>query len=601
MLANDTDADPGDTLTITFVDTSGAVGTALINDKGTPSDPTDDVIDYTPQIGFSGTDSFSYTIQDMGGLSDTAAVTVTVNLGLAVDFNNYTIQSYGGGDLTPTAFAVEDGGMTLHLMGNTWKAIQLMPAYAVTADTVVEFDYMSDGSPAEINAIGLETQLVTPNAAITFAIYGTQTWGNRDFFGYGGGWQHYVIPVGAYYPAGDRAYLFLVNDADHGQNTSVRFRNVQIHEGAGGGNAAPVAQDDTFTVNEDTANTTLAVLLDNGNGPDSDLDGDPLNIVSVGLPDQGGTATINDNGTPGDPTDDVLIDYAPAANFVGIEAFTYTITDGALIDTAMVTVTVVNANAAAPVALDDTFTVLEDSEDNPLDVLANDTDADPGDTLTITFVDTSGTVGTALINNKGTPSDPTDDVIDYTPQTGFSGTDSFSYTIQDMGGLSDTATVTVTVNLAGGGLAVDFNDYAIQSYGGQDSAPTAFAVEDGGMTLHLMGNTWKAIQLTPAYAVTAETVVEFDFMSDGTYLAEINAIGLDTQPVALNAAITFAIYGTQIWGNRDFFGYGGGWQHYVIPVGAYYPAGDRAYLFLTNDADHGQNTSVRFSNVQIHE
>ena len=49
--------------------------------------------------------------------------------------------------------------MTLHLMGNTWKAIQLMPAYAVTADTVVEFDYMSDGSPAEINAIGLETSL----------------------------------------------------------------------------------------------------------------------------------------------------------------------------------------------------------------------------------------------------------------------------------------------------------------------------------------------------------------------------------------------------------------------------------------------------------
>ena len=256
-----------------------------------------------------------------------------------------------------------------------------------------------------------------------------------------------MIPVGAYYPAGDRAYLFLVNDADQGQNTSVRFRNVQIHEGAGGGNAAPVAQDDTFTVNEDTANTTLAVLLDNGNGPDSDLDGDPLNIVSVGLPDQGGTATINDNGTPGDPTDDVLIDYAPAANFVGIETFTYTITDGALSDTAMVTVTVVNANDAAPVALDDTFTVLEDSVDNPLDVLANDTDADPGDTLTITFVDTSGAVGTALINDKGTPSDPTDDVIDYTPQIGFSGTDSFSYTIQDMGGLSDTATVTVTVNL----------------------------------------------------------------------------------------------------------------------------------------------------------
>ena len=155
-----------------------------------------------------------------------------------------------------------------------------------------------------------------------------------------------------------------------------------------------------------------------------------------------------------------------------------------------------------------------DSVDNPLDVLANDTD--PGDTLTITTVDTTGTVGTAVIDDNGTAADPTDDVIKYTPLPGFAGLDSFSYTIEDSGALSDTATVTVTVTPVGGGLVVDFNGYAIQSYGGsQDETPTAYAVEDGGATLHLMGNTWKAIELTPAYAVTPNTVLEFDFRSDG--------------------------------------------------------------------------------------
>ena len=254
---------------------------------------------------------------------------------------------------------------------------------------------------------------------------------------------------------------------------------------------------------------------------------------------------------------------------------------------------------SAPVAQDDAFTVVADSVDNPLDVLANDTD--PGDTLTITTVDTTGTVGTAVIDDNGTAADPTDDVIKYTPLPGFAGLDSFSYTIEDSGALSDTATVTVTVTPVGGGLVVDFNGYAIQSYGGsQDETPTAYAVEDGGATLHLMGNTWKAIELTPAYAVTPNTVLEFDFRSDGDQ-AEINGIGLDTQRQSIKRIITFAIYGTQNWGRRDFYGYGGGWQHYVIPVGAYYAAGARTYLFFANDADAGQNTSVRFRNVLVHE
>ena len=208
-----------------------------------------------------------------------------------------------------------------------------MPPYTVTPNTVLEFDFWSDGDPAEINGVGLDTQLATAIPEQTFQIYGTHAWTNsiQDFYGYAGGWQHYVIPVGLYYPAGDFAYLFFVDDADAGQNTSVRYRNPQFHEGPG----APIAQDDTFTVVGDSTNNLLAVL-------------------------------------------------------------------------------------------------------------ANDTD--PGDTLTITSVDTTGTQGTAFIHDNGTPADSSDDGISYSTSIGFTGTDSFSYTIEDSGGLSASATVTVTVD-----------------------------------------------------------------------------------------------------------------------------------------------------------
>ncbi len=92
-------------------------------------------------------------------------------------------------------------------------------------------------------------------------------------------------------------------------------------------NRAPVASDDRYTV---VANKPLlATVLKN----DKDLDGDNLIIMSA-LPNdnRGGTVTINANGT---------ITYLPATNFVGVDTFTYTISDGnGKIDRAKVSVIV---------------------------------------------------------------------------------------------------------------------------------------------------------------------------------------------------------------------------------------------------------------------
>ena len=95
-------------------------------------------------------------------------------------------------------------------------------------------------------------------------------------------------------------------------------------------NVAPVAEDDADSVLEASDDNAIDVL-DN----DYDLNGDTLSITVVGIPDHGGAAT-EDGG---------MIDYSPATGFIGTETFTYTVSDGALTDTATVMIEVVAAPA----------------------------------------------------------------------------------------------------------------------------------------------------------------------------------------------------------------------------------------------------------------
>ena len=90
----------------------------------------------------------------------------------------------------------------------------------------------------------------------------------------------------------------------------------------------------------------------------------------------------------------------------------------------------------------------EDSATNPINVLANDTDPDTGDTRTITAI-TQPANGTVAITGGGTG-------LTYTPNADFAGPDTFTYTITDGDGATDTATVSVTVtNVNDPPVAVD--------------------------------------------------------------------------------------------------------------------------------------------------
>ncbi|WP_226742832.1 Ig-like domain-containing protein, partial [Polaribacter gangjinensis] len=134
-------------------------------------------------------------------------------------------------------------------------------------------------------------------------------------------------------------------------------------------NDLPTAVNDTANVNEDSANTSIPVLVNDSFG------GDGPNVGSIAVPSgssaNGGTVVVNDNGTPNDPTDDTIL-YSPAANFNGVDTFDYTITDAnGDTSTATVTVTVAPVNDL-PTAVNDTANVNEDSTNTSIPVLVND-------------------------------------------------------------------------------------------------------------------------------------------------------------------------------------------------------------------------------------
>lgn len=74
IFANDTDLPTDGILTAT----DPANGSVTINDNGTANNPFDDIVTYTPDPDFNGTDSFDYTLCNMFGACSTAMVTVDV-------------------------------------------------------------------------------------------------------------------------------------------------------------------------------------------------------------------------------------------------------------------------------------------------------------------------------------------------------------------------------------------------------------------------------------------------------------------------------------------------------------------------------------------
>ncbi len=187
--------------------------------------------------------------------------------------------------------------------------------------------------------------------------------------------------------------------------------------------------DDTAATPEDTAVTVDILANDTGIPTDG--------VLTVTNPGHG-TVVIDDNGTPDDTTDDTVT-YTPETGYNGEDSFTYTVCGTAdTCDTAAVTITVGTPEQLNTV--DDTATTPEDTAVT-VDILANDTGIPTDGVLTVT----DPIHGTVVVDDNGTPDDITDDLVTYTPETGYNGEDSFTYTVCGTADTCDSATVTITV------------------------------------------------------------------------------------------------------------------------------------------------------------
>lgn len=490
-----------------------------------------------------------------------------------LDFFRYSIDTYGGAQDHSGSTVIERGGSALHLTGNRWKQIDL--TYRVTPETVLEFDFTSTAE-GDIHGIGFDSD-TSISSGLTFRLHGTQNWGLDDFNRYdaSGDVQHFVIPVGRYF-TGKATGLVFVNDHDVSSPTAESvFSNVRIYEEDDSlpKVIAPRATNDHVELDEDSPTVAIDVLANDHNGDSA------ISISGVSAGSAGGTIRVAADGR---------IHYRPAVNYNGTETFTYTVAGAKSNSTAQVTVKILPVNDP-PVADDNRYTVLA-NRSYRMNVLNNDsTGADADETLTISSTG-RGSAGAKIATDGRS--------ITYTPAHGFAGTETFTYTIND-GTVGSSATATITVHVEQPESEVlDFHDYSIDTYGGNQDMVGAALVEDGDEALRLLGNTWKKIDLP--YTITPNTVLEFDFSSASR--GEIHGIGLDND-TTITSSRTFRLYGSQAWGIADYATYKSqaGTIHYVIPVGKFY-TGKAAYMFFINDHDiRNPNAQSIFSNVRIYE
>nr|WP_281253135.1 Ig-like domain-containing protein [Rubricoccus marinus] len=451
VLANDSDPD-GDALTVVSL---GEPARGAVSTNGT-------TVTYTPATNFGGTDVFSYTVADAAGATAQATVTVTVReINDAPVFSSEPVTAVREGEpYSYTATAVDvDGDAVAFTAGGLPDWLSLTDnadGTATLAGTPADADVgtaqirltVTDGTLSTVQAFALsvtdeenapvavaDEASTAEDTSVVIDVLANDMDADGDALeitGITDAPQNGTAVVQGdrvvYTPGtdfvGEDAFVYAITDGRFSSAATVRIN-------VGGLNDAPVAVDDRAATDEDQP-VTVAVLA-NDRDPD---DGTELTVTAVTSP-QHGTAVLNDDGT---------VTYTPEANFNGEDTFTYTVDDGdgsvgslsaaaRAEDTASVTVAIRSVNDA-PLAVDDAVSTGEGAPVT-VAVLANDTDID-GDPLEIIAAG-GASFGAVAVASGGSS-------VTYTPNVGFTGQDSFLYTVSDGNGGSAQARVIIAVS-----------------------------------------------------------------------------------------------------------------------------------------------------------
>jgi alpha-tubulin suppressor-like RCC1 family protein len=430
VLANDTDIDAGPKSVASK--TEGVHGTVTITGGGTG-------LTYQLAANYCGADSFTYTLN--GGSNATVNVTVTcvddppvaVNDTATVGENTSatavdvlandtdidagpksvawktegvhgTVAITGGGTgLTyqPTAGYCGSDSFTYTLNGGSAATVSVTVTCVDTPPVAVNDSATlnEDASATAVDVLANDTDIDAGPKSVA-----SKTEGAHGTVAITGGGTGLTYTPNANY-CGSDSFTYALNG---GSTATVTITVSCVDD-------PPVAVNDSATPNEDAIATAIDVLAN-----DTDIDAGPKSIASKSNSAHG-TVAITGGGTG--------LTYTPAANYCGSDSFSYTLNGGSSA-TVSVTVTCIDD---APLAVNDSDTVIEDSPATTIDVLANDTDIDAGP-MTITGR-TNGSHGPVTVIGGGAG-------LTYTPEANYCGPDSFTYTLN--GGSSATVSIAVT-------------------------------------------------------------------------------------------------------------------------------------------------------------
>jgi VCBS repeat-containing protein len=387
----DTDEDTAAVINV-LADDSDVDGDALGVASNSLSDPANGSVEvitsgddqgkvlYTPDAHYNGPDSFTYRVSD--GIASSDPATVGVNVRAINDAPKAEADSYE---------TDEDAQLTINdlngvLSNDSDRESEILQAELISGPTNGQLTLNADGSFT-----------YTPNANFS----------------------------------GTDSFTYKAIDSSNGEasaTVTVTIRAV---------NDAPVAANDTYSVNEDS---TLNIAVPGVLGNDTDIDSANLTAILAEDTDHG-QLTLNADGS---------FAYMPSANYSGPDSFTYRASDGAA-DSAAATVSInINPVNDAPTISDVTDQVTnEDVPTGAISFTVEDVDT-PANSLSVTgSSDNQALVPNSGIAFAGTGANRT---LTITPASGQSGTATITVSVSDDGGQIVADTFVLTVNAVDGVL-----------------------------------------------------------------------------------------------------------------------------------------------------
>ena len=217
--------------------------------------------------------------------------------------------------------------------------------------------------------------------------------------------------------AGEDLFTYLATDGSDSSEAATVTVTVILP------NSAPVANDDSFQLEEDQVLEISAPgVLEN----DRDAEGQPLTAVLVSDVNHG-NLILNEDGS---------FTYTPDLDYNGMDSFTYQVSDGDMpSNSAAVSLEVASVNDI-PLAFDD---MAQGEEGDIIEVNALVNDEGMGDGPIIVELETTPENGTLEVVGN---------LIRYTPTAGFVGDDSFIYKATDVDGENSNAMVSISITAA---------------------------------------------------------------------------------------------------------------------------------------------------------